>query len=737
VSGLLHDLAREKNLEAAETYKKNTDNNLELFSMISSGLFRETAMENIAYNRSNNIESDYFSIIQKIKAVNSIYANHFTQMFVYVHNSGTVLYQLGKTTQLLFYEKALLTLQYIPESKYEIIIAKTELPKLTFVPDGLRGPYVYHSFTFGYNYLDDQYITIVFQTSLKDFFGVTDPDIIYGIYSQNDTICSDEALTAYVEAPILEKAAGFNFTETELLDKYYYTYVKNDVDGSVYFFVTPKERYQAGLKDYTVVAIASICIFIVAVSILMRYFVKKQSKQMKLLISSLENELNTRERPNFIEYGIIEDYFQRVHVSLIDYKDAIQKSSGPIKNMFLLSLLRNPDVTNDDIADEFELFDINFPTHYFIVAVVKVLDNNAVTIINNGSGGKDFVDSTIKRVFSEILDEYFYLETLFIDGRLACIISTGNDDSGNIKTLEQALFNVLTYLLDTFNISCHVSVSNVNEGISGIHDAYGQALECGGYTHMLRGESVVFYSSVTEIRCKYDNIYSQDMEQKLTSFLKSADRDKVEMLLENLFLDIKAHYSVHPESTKTVCLNLIGTLFKTFEPLKISGSENLVHKMILTLNSDFNENSIDELLRATKKWVDKICSHIETTRFRNDENLIGKINKYVDQNLSNSNINVSSIADYFGLKVSYLSALYSKNTGIGLHRHISKVRIDAAISLLAKCDSNIEALAEMTGFTNVRTFSRAFSAETGMTPGKYRKSITEKGGSPGDKQKNH
>jgi len=466
----------------------------------------------------------------------------------------------------------------------------------------------------------------------------------------------------------------------------------------------------------------------------MRYFVKKQSKQMELLMSSLENELDTSEHPNFKEYGIIEGHFQKVHTSLKDNKDAIQKSSGSIKNMFLISLLRNPDVNNMDLIDGFELFRINFPTHYFIVVVVKVLDYNGAGINDNDGGDRDSVNLILKRAFSEMLNEYFYLEALFIDGILACIISTGNDDSGNMKTLEQALFHVLTYLSDTFNISCRVSVSNVNEGISGIHNAYEQALKCNEYTYMLRDESVILDSNASETRSKHENLYSQEMEQKLTLFLRTADRDKVYALLDNLFLDIKAQYAAHPEPIKTVYLNLTGTLFKTFESLNISGSEQLIPEMISTLNSDFDENSIDELLVTTKKWVEKICSHIENTRFHIDESLISKINEHVDQNSSNSNTNVSAIADYFGLKVSYLSVLYSKNTGIGLHKYLSKVRIDEAINLMTKYDYNIETLAEMTGFTNVRTFSRTFSAETGMTPGKYRKAIIEKEVIPGEKE---
>jgi len=75
-----------------------------------------------------------------------------------------------------------------------------------------------------------------------------------------------------------------------------------------------------------------------------------------------------------------------------------------------------------------------------------------------------------------------------------------------------------------------------------------------------------------------------------------------------------------------------------------------------------------------------------------------------------------------GLRVSRrtLEKRFKAEFGRTLHDEVQRVRLDRARELLTRSDLNIDAIADRTGFSDRKWFSRAFRALTGMPPGRYR-----------------
>jgi YesN/AraC family two-component response regulator len=68
----------------------------------------------------------------------------------------------------------------------------------------------------------------------------------------------------------------------------------------------------------------------------------------------------------------------------------------------------------------------------------------------------------------------------------------------------------------------------------------------------------------------------------------------------------------------------------------------------------------------------------------------------------------------------YMSRQFKMQTGYGLLDYINKVRIEAAKKLLKNDSDNLENIAKNVGYSNARTFTRAFVKIEGITPGKYK-----------------
>ena len=64
--------------------------------------------------------------------------------------------------------------------------------------------------------------------------------------------------------------------------------------------------------------------------------------------------------------------------------------------------------------------------------------------------------------------------------------------------------------------------------------------------------------------------------------------------------------------------------------------------------------------------------------------------------------------------------MFKKQTSVGMLEYISKVRIEKSLELIQATDMTIEKIAATVGYTNVRTYSRAFMKIIGISPGKMR-----------------
>lgn len=82
------------------------------------------------------------------------------------------------------------------------------------------------------------------------------------------------------------------------------------------------------------------------------------------------------------------------------------------------------------------------------------------------------------------------------------------------------------------------------------------------------------------------------------------------------------------------------------------------------------------------------------------------------------------IADSQGLSPSYAMAVFKSVTGMSLGRYLSWCRISEAQRLLVTTDMSISDVVAEAGFTSQSSFYARFSAECGITPRDYRKTMS-------------
>lgn len=148
------------------------------------------------------------------------------------------------------------------------------------------------------------------------------------------------------------------------------------------------------------------------------------------------------------------------------------------------------------------------------------------------------------------------------------------------------------------------------------------------------------------------------------------------------------------------------------------------------LTKPFEIEMLMELLRnrlknrelTKKRYLNEglIPAPEESTFSQADETFLLKLNKIIQDNLENNNLDVPFICKEIGMSRASLYNKLKALTDMGANDYINKFRMEKAIALIINTDMTFTEIAEKVGFTTSRYFSTAFKQYTGETPTQYK-----------------
>ena len=113
---------------------------------------------------------------------------------------------------------------------------------------------------------------------------------------------------------------------------------------------------------------------------------------------------------------------------------------------------------------------------------------------------------------------------------------------------------------------------------------------------------------------------------------------------------------------------------------------------------------------------------------RNGEpSVVRRVRQYVAKNYHEA-ISLSDVARRLNMSVFYLCKLFKRSSGVGFSEYVGRMRVEAAIELLANSEQKISTIAFEVGFQSLSTFNRVFRRFTRLSPTEFR-ALTGKAGS--------
>ena len=120
----------------------------------------------------------------------------------------------------------------------------------------------------------------------------------------------------------------------------------------------------------------------------------------------------------------------------------------------------------------------------------------------------------------------------------------------------------------------------------------------------------------------------------------------------------------------------------------------------------------------------RICSELALSLEHNnnsEKDRLAFISNYIHDHFRESNLSIPSLSAIFGTSESYFRRAFTARFSVSPLKYISSLRLEYACELLHSGYYSIEEVSEMSGFRDVKYFSRFIKAETGFSPSEIKK----------------
>lgn len=103
----------------------------------------------------------------------------------------------------------------------------------------------------------------------------------------------------------------------------------------------------------------------------------------------------------------------------------------------------------------------------------------------------------------------------------------------------------------------------------------------------------------------------------------------------------------------------------------------------------------------------------------NSSSVYDKAKEYINKNYSDPQLSSNTVAEYVGLSRDYFLKQFKAQQGISMSDYLNTIRIKEACRIIKTESIPLAEIAEKVGYSNIKTFTRAFTKIVGITPGKY------------------
>ncbi len=457
--------------------------------------------------------------------------------------------------------------------------------------------------------------------------------------------------------------------------------------------VAPKKVLNSEIYIIQSFIVGLVIFAVILLAFLVRYLLKLNRKPIRDVLSlfGVSEEKDEYE----VLHRLINETIDRNNNLLKD----VEARDRELKTVAISKIIRG-DLPHSTFAE----YDIEF--NWELYSVLSFCLEDISTFFREDTSMPDFERSYhLRYVINNVMEELFLeagfkIYTTEIDHYVVCLASLA--DGTVLSEVSELVQKGVSYINTYFNIELIYAISSIYDTFLDLPKAYVKTKDIIEYKRFLNTNVIPF--DMKKESGEYNYIFDTRCEERLMYYVKSGNADEAKAILEPIFDEFKKFNKYSMEYIRYVVFDIASTLTKCVNDLTQS-----IDFAIKKLYKQIHECvDIDSMQGEIERYIENICENVSLVRKKKYQKFsVDDIVKYVHDNLTDTNLGVASIGEYFNLTGSYASRLFKESMHISLTDYIARMRVRLAQKLISEGEYSIIEVSEMVGFNNDRAFYRA------------------------------
>lgn len=269
-------------------------------------------------------------------------------------------------------------------------------------------------------------------------------------------------------------------------------------------------------------------------------------------------------------------------------------------------------------------------------------------------------------------------------------------------------------LLEKYGIWISGGFGDRNGMISYTWKSYQQAKEAKSITTM---EKYVLSCDVNHSKDVY--YYPESLSVQLSGFISSGNKDQVRELFKLIKNENTKKKNLSYTQRSWLVSDVRATVFKKRHNLLTEGMTPEKLKILDMIDKQFEGEMSLNILESIALELCDVCGS-------EGNELILKIQEYINTNYHDPDLCLTKISDEFGISENYFSYLFKKEVSENFSSYLERLRMAKAKEIILETKESLSTLYQYLGYNNAASFRRAFKKNFGVSPKEMRDKVNAK-----------
>jgi two-component system response regulator YesN len=513
-------------------------------------------------------------------------------------------------------------------------------------------------------------------------------------------------------------------------------YLQSSVSDLKYALVIPSSIYWQKAEYVRKLTLVSILISVMGAGVLTWFFMRRNYSPIQKLVQSLSDKNTTDEHTEWNELSFIQRAISRTRSEKDNIAMQLQMHHNVLRSNMLSRLLKGRLDSPIPYEEAFKTYRMEQISEDYAVILFVIENDESLYEKLPGIDDNDrrrFIQFIISNVVEELAGRYKHAGYVAeVDDMMVCLVnlSAEDEDDGEYKKDLHEIATEAQRFLKRYDLDLTVAIGGKYSSLPGIAAAYNEAVDAMEYKMVLGKKGIITYDEIRTMPSEdvhFGYYYPLQAEQQLINLIKVGDFEQASAFM-NEITERNFHQPVMSLTlAKCFMFNLVGTMVKAINELG-NGEGSVLNDNPKWMDSILACDTVQEMQQELRSLLRDVCafaltrleSNVTHERAESLRDLTARVAGYIEENFSDSNMNVNTIGEYFDLKGSYLSKLFKTQTGEGMLDYLHKYRIGQAKRRMTENQESVNEVSKAVGYNDAATFIRVFKKYEGITPGKYK-----------------